>query len=135
MSIRSHLLAAAILGLSFAAAQPALADGQATSTANSSCFLASNWEGWKSPSPSVIYLRVRISDVYRLDLSAPSSSLQDGDVHLVSKIRGSDWVCNPLDLDLQLADEHGAFREPLFVKSITKLSPDEVKAIPAKFRP
>ena len=56
-------------------------------------------------------------------------------MHLISEVRGSDWVCNPLDLDLALADDQGIMREHLFVKAITKLTPDEVKAIPAKFRP
>ena len=97
--------------------------------------MANDWQGWKSPSPTVIYLRIRINDVYRLDLAAPASDLDAPDVHLVSVVRGSDWICNPLDLDLRLADDHGVFREPLFVKSITKLTPEQVKAIPAKFRP
>lgn len=102
--------------------------------ANSSCFLASNWSGWKAPSPKVIYLNVDFHQVYRLDLSAGSSELQDPDVHLISKIQGSDWICSPLDLQLEVSDMNG-FREPLIVKSITRLTPEEVKAIPAKFRP
>jgi hypothetical protein len=50
-------------------------------------------------------------------------------------IRGSDWICSPLDLQLAVADSHGGFREPLIVKKITKLTPDEIHAIPAKYRP
>jgi hypothetical protein len=56
-------------------------------------------------------------------------------VHLTSTIRGSSWICSPLDMQLSVADDHGIAREPLFVKSITELTPDEVKAIPPKFRP
>ena len=56
-------------------------------------------------------------------------------MHLVSKIRGSNWICSPLDLQLQLADNHGAFEEPLFVKSIKRLTPDEIAAIPKKYLP
>jgi hypothetical protein len=78
---------------------------------------------------------VSISDIYRLDLSAGSSELNDPDVHLKSVIRGSDWICSPLDLQLEVVDSHGGFREPLIVKSITKLTPEEVHAIPPKFRP
>lgn len=119
------------LGLLFAAA-PATA---ATAPSPQNCFLTTDWQGWKSPSPTVIYLRVRVNDVYRLDLASPSSELQEPLVHLVTRVRGSDWICSPLDLDLSLADDHGVFREPLFVKSITRLSPAEAKAIPPKFRP
>src|ERR1700722_6803404 len=121
------LAAAASLGF----AAPALADGP-TSTHTDSCFLSNDWEGWKSPSPNVIYLRVGVSRIYRLALSAGSNQLQEPDVHLINKVRGSDWICDPLDLDLQLADDHGIFREPLFVKAITRLTPDQVAAIPRK---
>jgi hypothetical protein len=132
LSLRPYLCAAA-LALS-ATATPALAATQAA-PATSACFATTDWEGWKSPSPTVVYLRVRMNDVYRLDLAAPASELDAGDVHLITEVRGSDWICSPLDLDLAIADDHGGFREHLFVKSMTKLTPDEVKAIPAKFRP
>lgn len=100
-----------------------------------SCFLANDWEGWKSPSPTVIYVRVGVSRIYKLDLSSGSNQLQEPDMHLVSKIRGSDWICDPLDLQLQLADNHGAFEEPLIVKSITRLTPEQIAAIPKKDLP
>jgi hypothetical protein len=76
-----------------------------------------------------------MNKIYRLDLSSGSSQLQEGDVHLVSKIEGSNWICDPLDLQLYVADLHGGFREPLIVKSITLLTPEEAKAIPPKYLP
>jgi hypothetical protein len=100
-----------------------------------SCFLAHDWEGWKSPNPNVIYVRVGVSRIYELDLSSGSNQLQQPDMHLVSRIRGSNWICSPLDLDLQLADNHGAFAEPLIVKSITKLTPEQIAAIPKRDLP
>ena len=131
MSIRSTLLgAAAVALLSLAGATAASAAGSTTS-----CFLANDWSGWHSPSPNVIYLRVNSNRIYRLELSAGSSSLQDPGMHLVSRIEGSDWICSPLDLQLELADDHGGFNEGLIVKTITLLTPDEVKAIPKKDLP
>ena len=56
-------------------------------------------------------------------------------MHLVTDIRGTSWICDPLDMRLYVVDNHGAFREPLFVKAITRLTPDEVAAIPSNFRP
>ncbi|HXQ16905.1 MAG TPA: hypothetical protein VN814_20015 [Caulobacteraceae bacterium] len=100
-----------------------------------SCFLSRDWDGWKSPSPNVIYLRVGVSRIYRLDLSAGSNQLQEPDMHLVDVVRGSDWICDPLDLQLQLKDDHGAFEEPLIVKAITRLTPDEIAAIPKRDLP
>jgi hypothetical protein len=99
------------------------------------CFLSRDWEGWKSPNPNVIYVRVGVSRIYEFDLSAGSNQLQAPAMHLVSKIRGSDWICDPLDLQLQLVDDHNAFEEPLFVKSITRLTPEQIAAIPRKYLP
>ncbi len=141
MSIGSKALgvAAALCSLSLGvlslSASPALAEHQADHASHNSCFLSSDWDGWRSPSPTVIYLRVGVNNIYRLDLAAPSYELQDADVHLISKVRGSDWICAPVDFDLRLADDHGVLREPLFVKSMTKLTPEEARAIPPKFRP
>lgn len=99
------------------------------------CFSLSNWRGgWRAPTKDVIYLRVDSNDIWRLDLNGGSSELLQADVHLVNIARGGDTVCAPIDLDLSVADNHG-FRTPLFVKSIAKLTPEEVAALPAKQRP
>ncbi len=98
------------------------------------CFFVTQWGGWKSPSPKVIYLGVNMHDVYRLDLAAESSHLQWPDARLVSEVRGSSSICTALDLQLSVSDS-GGFREPLFPAKLTKLTPDEVAAIPKKFRP
>ncbi|MBA3811354.1 MAG: hypothetical protein H0X27_06880 [Caulobacteraceae bacterium] len=100
-----------------------------------SCFYFTQWQGWSSPSPDVLYLRINVRDIYRVDLSAGSSRLQQGgSVHLVSKIRGPSTICSAIDLDLAVADDNG-FSTPLIARSITKLTPEEAAAIPAKFRP
>ncbi len=98
------------------------------------CFFISEWRGWKSPSPDVLYLGVNMHDVYRVQLSAGSPELQWPDAHLISVSRGGDTVCDAVDLELSVSDDNG-FREPLIATSITKLTPDEVAAIPPKFRP
>ena len=54
--------------------------------------------------------------------------------HLVSVVRGSDSICQPLDLDLRVSDGMG-FAVPIRAKAITKLTPDEIKAIPKKYQP
>ena len=127
------LAAAGLLG--FAGPAPAATPTHTDPTHTDRCFLSRDWEGWKSPSPNVIYIRVGVSRVYQLDLSSGSNQLQEPDVHLVNVVRGSDWICDPLDLQLQVADIHGDFREPLIVKSITLLTPAQVAAIPKKYLP
>lgn len=113
------------------AADPGPKDAKKASTP---CFFINQWEGWKSPSPTVIYLGVRMHDVYKVELSSGSYMLNDPDVHLVSVTRGPDSVCTALDLQLAVADSHG-FREPLIAARLTKLTPEEVAAIPKKYRP
>ena len=65
------------------------------------CFFRTQWKGWKSPDPSTLYLGVNLRDVYEVKLSVPSSLLSSPGVHLVSKARGSNSICSPLDLDLR----------------------------------
>ncbi|MDB5457396.1 MAG: hypothetical protein JWP92_2981 [Caulobacter sp.] len=100
-----------------------------------SCFQYSDWDGgWVAPQPDVIYLRVRMKDVYRLDLNNGSNLLTSPGVHLVSVVRGGGTVCSPIDLNLKVSDSSG-IAIPLFVKAITKLTPEQVAALPKKSRP
>jgi len=122
-SVSRAVLAAAVLTLSAQAADAAR-----------SCFLSQDWQGWSSPSPNVLYLRVRLHDIYKVTLSAGSSQLQNPTVHLVSIVRGSSNICSAIDLDLRLADNSG-FATALIADSLTKLTPDEIAAIPKKYRP
>ena len=105
----------------------------ASAPATHKCFFITAWQGWSSPSPTVIYLKVN-SDIYRVDLSVGSPNLRTPAMHLISKLTDTASVCNPLDLDLALADNQG-YREPLIAKAITRLTPEEAAAIPPKFRP
>ena len=130
--------AIAVIALVWAPAQAQTAAAPAAAAAKPAdktpCFFITEWQGWKSPSPDVIYLGVNMHDVYRVDLSAGSSQLQWPDVHLVSRVMGSDSICSAIDLQLEVSDSHG-FRTPLIASKLTKLTPEEVAAIPKKFRP
>ena len=122
--------------LAFALAGAAAPLAHADTARGSSCLDSRRLEDWKSPSPNVIYYRVGASDVYRLDLVTGSNQLQYSDVHLFDNHRTpSEWICSPADFDLRVTDSHHTFVEPLIVRSITKLTPDEVAAIPPKYRP
>ncbi len=124
-------LIAAALAAGCAVAGPAAARPSAP---NAPCFFVSQWQGWTSPNPDVIYLGVNMHEVYRVDLSAGSPQLQWPDSHLVSIVRGSSSICSPLDLDLKVSDNSG-FATPLIARTLTKLTPEEVAAIPKKYRP
>jgi hypothetical protein len=116
--------------LALGAAAPALA-----AASSHPCFFISQWRSWKAPNADTIYLGVNQHDVYRVDLSAGSNDLTAPGVHLVSQFRGTSSVCNALDLDLKVADNFGGIVTPLIVRSITKLTPEEIAAIPPRDRP
>ena len=121
--------AAAVLGLAGAAHA---ADAPAKTPAPA-CFFSSNWDGWRSPDEKTIYFRVNVRDIYKVDLSFGSSLLMWPDSHLISRIRGTNEICQPIDLDLAVAQD--GIRDPLFVKAITKLTPEQIAAIPKKDLP
>jgi hypothetical protein len=133
MNLKSSTLAVAIGASLLGAAAPALA--AARSDPGAPCFFVTQWRGWKSPAPDTLYLGVNNHDIYEVKLSGGGSSqLGWPDMHLVSINRGSGSICNALDLDLKIADTNG-FAEPLIAKSLRKLSPAEVAAVPPKYRP
>ena len=142
MSKITHIARTALIGLAIAgslsaplAATGASAQGAAPAAKPArQCFYLSDWRGWTAPNKDTLYMKVRGRDVYRVDLSWGSNQLTWPGTHLISTVRGSDSICHPLDLDLQVSDGMG-FATPIRAKAITKLTPDEVKAIPKKYQP
>jgi hypothetical protein len=99
------------------------------------CFASHLWDGWSAPGDGdALYLRVRMHDVYRAELTPGTHVRKYADNFLVNRIRGSNWICSALDLDLTLNDHQG-FQAPLIVRSLRKLTPEEIAAIPRKDLP
>jgi hypothetical protein len=123
---------AAAFGLALAATA-ALAD-KAPEHGNN-CFLSNNWKNWTaSPDGDTLYLRIELNKIYRVDLTPGSHAHKYPGSFLVNQVRGSNWICSPLDLDLTLADDAG-MRQPLIARSLRELTPAEIAAIPKKDRP
>ena len=131
-----HYSIPSVLAVALLAATSATAAvGAAGPTPERSCFLSNTWDGWSAPGDGdILYLRVHMHDIYRVELTPGTRVHKSGDRFLVSRIRGSNWICSPLDLDLTLSD-HLGFREPLIARSLRKLTPAEVAAIPRKDLP
>ena len=134
------LTRAGLMGLAFAgglaasAVQAQEAAPAAPAKPARSCFSLSDWNGWSAPDRDTLYLKVRARDVYRLDLARGTHQLQSPGSHLVTVVRGSDRICTPLDLDLRISDGFG-IAIPIRARAITKMTPEEIAAIPKKFRP
>jgi len=128
--MKALILTAAVAALGIAGAAHADAPAAKPKTP---CFFSRDWSGWRSPDPKTIYLRVRVNEIYKVDLSFGSALLAWPDSHLINELRGTDSICTPLDLDLKVGNDHMV--EPLFVKSISKLTPEQVAEIPKKYLP
>jgi hypothetical protein len=130
--VKAGILMAALAALGLAGV--ARADTPAAAKPKSSCFFARDWAGWHAPNKETIYFRVNVRDIYQVDLSAGGSQLLTWpDTHLIHEIHGVDSICSPIDLDLKVASDHIVI--PLFIKAITKLTPEQVAAIPKKDLP
>ena len=130
-------IAAALAALAMAPLAHASTDAKPDQPAktNRSCFASNTWNGWSAaPGGDAIYLRVGLRDYYRVELTPGSRVRKYPDQFLVNQVRGSNWICSSLDLDLSLSDSHG-FRQPLIARSLRKLTPAEVAAIPRKELP
>jgi hypothetical protein len=124
------LAAALALGLAGSAARADAPDR------HQSCFpVGTSWTNWSAAQGGdVLYLRVHINDIYRVDLTPGSRVYKSPGYFLVNVVRGSGWICSAIDLDLTLAGDYG-FRKPLIVTSLRKLTPAEIAAIPKRDLP
>ena len=91
---------------------------------------------WKAGGDEkTMYIRVSGNRFYRLDLANRCSELSWPDPVMVNRFRG-DTVCSPLDFDMKISRNgpDGA-PVPCIVKTMTRLSPAEVAALPKKQKP
>ena len=98
------------------------------------CFRISDWNGWRAPDARTLYIRVGVRDIWKIGLASECSMLKSPSSHLVTRVRGSDQVCAPIDLDLSVQDS-GGFNEGCFVESIRPLTAAEAAALDPKNRP
>ncbi len=134
ISNRLGRLAAGVIAASATLAGAASA-APAADTNGRHCFTVNDWHGWSSPSPDVLYLAVNFNDVYKATLAQPAEGLNLVDTVVVSDETGLRSICNAVDLHLTMTHRRGGSRQGLIVRSLTKLTPEEIAAIPKKYRP
>ena len=118
--------ASAALG-GVASAAPADTNGR-------NCFTVNDWHGWSSPSPGTLYLAVNFRDVYKAELAHPVQGLNLVDTVVISDETGLQSICSAVDLHL-IMTHRGGSRQGLIVRSLTRLTPEEIAAIPKTDRP
>ena len=144
MNLRNSLAAVLSIGLAGAAVaqvQPAATEPPATKVeatkadaagAQRTCCFNRDIRGFAAADDKTLYLRVRSKDVYRLDMMGRCPDL-DWENRIAIDSRGSSSICNAMDATVLVRGPIGIHRCP--VKAITRLTPEEVKALPRKARP
>ena len=129
--IRTTVAAGAALALLAAASTPTLAQSPAAPAKNQ-CFFAKFADGFAAPDEKTLYVRVGVRDVYQFEMMGTCPELDwKQQIALVS--RGSSSICTGMDAEIVTRTQIGPMRCP--VRSVRKLTPEEVKALPPKSRP
>lgn len=118
---------AAVLLLAAGAAQAA-----DTTKSSRACFLTRNVNSWSAADDKTVYVRVGVKDIYRLDLLGPCPDI-DWNWSIALESHGSSWICSPLDATIIARSPIGPQRCP--VRQVSKLTPQEVAALPKKQKP
>ena len=118
-----------------AAAFPALAADQAKSETGSQCFRMSQIRNHTKADDQTLYFSVGSRDVYRLDMSgACLAGTSSSDPLILETVGGTDLICRPIDLSLKVKLGNVGV-SPCIIKEITKLTPDQIAALPPKVKP
>jgi hypothetical protein len=96
------------------------------------CFFARNVNGFSAVDDKTVNVRVGVRDVYRLELLGPCPDI-DWTWELGLKSRSS-TICTGLDADL-IVPRNAVGPRTCPVRTVRKLTPEEVAALPAKYRP
>lgn len=99
----------------------------------SQCFVRRNINGFSAPNDSTVYIRVGVSDVWRLDLMTDCTGLSFHNAFGLEARPATAWICSPLDATVIVRQTGISQRCP--VSAMHKLTPDEIAALPKRDRP
>jgi hypothetical protein len=127
------LAAAALVALTTAGASAAPADKPADSGKRNECFWTRFADGFAAPDEHTLYVRVGVRDVYQFEMFAPCQGLDwDQRIALISRAGGT--ICTGMDADV-VTHETGIGRQRCAVRSVRKLTREEIAALPKRARP
>lgn len=129
--------AALFLGLAgaTASAQPATPTSAPPAPPARSCFNVTDFDSWRAADANTVYIKARVNNYYRLDMSNACPELLWPDTHLIMNVRGPTQICSAIDWDLRVSSGIHGIPTPCIVKAMTPLTPDQAAAIPKKFKP
>ena len=133
MRMKIALAAAAALLAGGAASPLALAKPAAPGKYDANqCFYTRNVTSFAAPDEKTLYVRVGVRDVYRFDMFGTCPDI-DWNQRLALVSRGSSWICDGMDAEVVTHSPIGPQRCP--VRTMHKLTPEEIAALPKNARP
>ena len=99
------------------------------------CFQLNRLQSTRSDGDRTVYARVGTNEYYRIDLAFACPTLLSQNGIVIEPTGGTNLICGPLDFDLKAREIGGGRPVPCMVKSVTRLTPEEVAAIPRKAKP
>jgi hypothetical protein len=132
MTVLMRIAAAAALIVFVAGAAPTLAADPAPTKPVRHCFWTRDVSNFSAADDRTVYIRVGVKDIYRLDLFSPCPDV-DWTQKLAIESRGGSSICTGLDATLIVPSQIGTQR--CMVRTVTRLTPEEVAALPPKSKP
>ena len=113
------------------------AAAQAASAPANACFYVNQIRGNSALDDRTVLFRVNVNEIYRLDFAQECPALTYPSPRLiVTPFGGIGLVCRAIDLDVKVGEQGPeSFPMPCITKSLRKLTPAEVAAIPKKKLP
>ncbi|MDB5499651.1 MAG: hypothetical protein JWP28_3682 [Phenylobacterium sp.] len=123
-------LAAGAAALLMLSAMPAAA--KSPQPEHNQCFWTRMVDGFAAPDDHTLYVRVGVRDVYQFDLLGPCPDI-DWNQRLALVSRSGSSICSGMDAEVVTHTQIGPQRCP--VRSIRKLTPQEIAALPPRAKP
>ena len=124
--------AAALLALA-AAGAAAAADKPSDPPKRNECFWTRMADGFAAADEHTLNVRVGVRDVYQFEMFGPCIGIDwSNRIALVS--RPGDQICTGMDAEV-ISRAPGFGRQRCMVRSVRKLTPDEIAALPKRGRP
>ena len=130
MKTRLALAASAVALLAICATAAGAADKPAS---KNECFWARNVTSFAAPDDKTLYVRVGVNQVFRFEMFGSCPEI-DWNQRLALVSRGGDNICSGMDAEV-VTHSPGIGRQRCAVRSMHKLTPEEVAALPPKAKP
>jgi hypothetical protein len=98
------------------------------------CFYHRDTDSFSAVDDQTVNLRVGVNRYYQLKLFSPCTDL-DFAQGIGMRSRGSSWICAGTNNDVEIFTRSAAGRQRCMVSEVSRITPDELAAMPKKDRP